>query len=124
MCSSDLLKRKTLENIDGIKEKTIMKILEGLVVNRDLIEELLSYVTILQPVKAGDSIHVCFTLVRNNAFEDHLRKHGVIVDDSVNKHTNILIAAQGDSGKIEKAKKYNIPIISIEDAYRRFKYEA
>ena len=42
--------------------------------------------------------------------------------DSVNKNTDLLIVGEGNSSKMDKARKLGIPIISIGEAYRRFGY--
>ena len=50
------------------------------------------------------------------AIEDELRSQGAIIQKSVSKQTNLVIALNKPSPqKIAKAKKLGIKIISIED---------
>ena len=71
--------------------------------------------------KKSDMI-VCFTKVRNKAFEKFLESTGVEVIENFNKNVKLLIVPNlsQTSSKIEKAYKWRIPIMEISEAYKKF----
>ena len=119
LCDKDI---KSLSEIEGIQEKTAKIILSGLDDRRDTIKELSKYLKIEEPKAKDYVLTVCFSKIRNHEFERYLEKKDVLVMDSVNKNTDLLIVGEGNSSKMDKARKLGIPIISIGEAYRRFGY--
>lgn len=110
-------------NIEGIKFKTARKIVEGLMENRKELERILKYVKLNSNDKKY-KMTVCFTKVRNHKFEEFLDKMGIKSTDTFTKDVDMLIAAPGvtKSSKIDKAAKWGIPIMSINEAYVHFGY--
>ena len=105
--------------IPGIKEKTAKKIIEGLKENEETIEFLEQELELEQDISTKNSkFRVVFTKVRNEKLEEFIAGHGGVVDNTVKKDTDLLIVpVYGvESAKVNKAKKYNIPIIGIDEA--------
>lgn len=108
-----------LHHIEGIKEKTISKIVDGINTNLEEIKTLLNHIKI-KSIKSKET--VCFTGIRNKAFEKHLEKLGIEVTDNFNKEVSLLITAGKPSSKVEKALKWGTKIMNISDAYKLFNY--
>ena len=108
-----------LYNIEGIKDKTINKIITGINDNLNEIKELLKYIKI-KTIKVKDTI--CFTGIRNKKFEKFLEDMGYEVTDNFNKEVTLLIAGGKPTSKTEKALKWDIKTINISDAYKIFGY--
>jgi len=108
-------------NIDGIKYKTARKIVEGIMANRNEIDRISHYVELIVRDKEYDMI-VCFTKVRNKRFEEFLLKKNIKSVDVLTKDVNMLITGDTHSSKIEKALKWGIPILTINEAYSHFGY--
>ena len=62
-------------------------------------------------------INVLFTGVRDKSLSNHIIEHGGILSETFNKSVNVIIAGDvnSNSNKIKKAKKNNIPIMSLDD---------
>lgn len=105
--------------IPSIKDKTAKKIIDGLKENKKLIKRLEKILTILESkgVTNVPKFSVCFTKIRDNDKEKFIIAHGGEVSDTVNKNTTFLVVPTKDSSssKIEKAKKYGIKIVPIDD---------
>lgn len=124
------LKKSDIEklcNIPGIKEKTAMKIIDGINDNRDVIEALNKILTIEFKAKhEKEKKLVCFSKVRNSKFEKYLYDNfDLETTESLNKNVSLLIvdSLKSQSGKIKKAIDYGIPIIEIGEMYKRTHYE-
>jgi len=114
---------KKLTMIGGIKNKTAEKIIKGVNSNIELINFLCSELDIQEDLRKYIG-KVCFTKVRDREFEKFLDSKGILVSD-YNKDISLLIVRELDvqSSKVEKAKKDNIRIVTLENAYKIFKYE-
>ena len=108
-------------NIEGIKHKTARKIVEGIMANRKEIDRIGHFIEIIVRDKEYDMI-VCFTKVRNKRFEDFLLKQNIKSVDVLTKDVNLLITGDSHSSKIDKALKWGIPILTINEAYSHFGY--
>ena len=88
--------------------------------NKDEIKKILKHIKLTKK-KKSDMI-VCFTKVRNKAFEKFLESTGVEVTENFNKNVKLLIVPNlsQTSSKIEKAYKWRIPIMEISEAYKKF----
>ena len=66
---------------------------------------------------------VCFSQVRDAQFEAELERNGYEVVNSITKSTDYLVVPSLDvlSSKIDKAKKYGIEILSLEQAKIKLK---
>lgn len=109
---------------NGFREATSKKILEGIRDNYELIKFLLDHMEVKHKKEKKASNVVVFTGFRNPAFKEHLEKMNIRVDDAVTKKTSLVIASDPNarSGKLEKARKLNIPILSMVEAYTEYGY--
>ena len=108
----------SLCKISGINQKTSKKILDGLKDNKKLIKFLIKTLDIIETDGLLEpKFTVCFTKIRDKSEEDLIRRYGGEVVESLSKNTSILVVPtkNSESAKIEKAKKYGIPIIPIDD---------
>nr|DAS02450.1 MAG TPA: DNA ligase [Caudoviricetes sp.] len=122
----ELLKFATDGNIEiftvipGIKEKTAQKLMDGINANIDLIKYLRKNLIINEPVSHSGEFTVCFTKVREDdepGLKEFIEEAGGIIDnDSFTKKTSILVIPYEGvvSSKINKAVKYDIPIVTID----------
>lgn len=117
-------KTEKLTSIQGIKNKTAKKIINGLNDNIDTIKFLCSRLNIKHDNRKYN-IKVCFTKVRDKEFEKFLDSKQVLVLDNYNKNVDIIITLDknSESGKIEKAKKDGKKILSINEAYTIFGFK-
>ena len=110
--------------IDSIGEITARSIIQDLEENEKLIKELLKYVVVVDEViledKKYDSI-VYFTKVRDLEFSEFLEKNGVLVSDKFNKKVDYLII-KDESSDSKKIGKYDIPVLTLDEAYKKFNY--
>ena len=67
---------------------------------------------------SGSKFSICFTKVRDPKLEELIETKGGEASESVTKDTSALIVPDlaTKSGKVDKAKKYGIPIIPYADA--------
>lgn len=127
ICENNKLNKLLME---GVKEETATKILQGIQKNINTIKLLCSELNVkatkdfVKPVNEN-AIHVCFTKVRDKEFEKYLISKGVVVVDKYNKRVDILICKDPleDSSKIKRAKKDEKEIVSLTQAYQLFKYD-
>ena len=107
---------KLLE-IPGIKDKTAARIINGIKDNLKLIEYLEEKLTILDEEGISAKYSVCFTKVRDEELEKFILSHSGEIADTFNKNVSILVVPMigTESEKVKKAKKYNIPIVPINE---------
>lgn len=112
-----------LTKISGIKELTAKKIIRGININRNLLEQLIKILNVKRDTRTY-TIKVAFTKVRDPEFAKYLDSQNVLVLDSYTKDVDILIvpSLSTHSSKVDKAIKQNKQIISLEDAYKLFNY--
>jgi len=115
---------KRLTKIGGIKEKTAVKIIEGVNANVELIKFLRSVLTVKRDTRKY-TIKVAFSKVRDKEFEKYLDSRDVMVMDKYTKEVDMLIipSLNESSSKVDKARKDGKEIVSINDAYRMFEYQ-
>lgn len=109
--------------INGIGEKMAIKICDGIYHNKEMIDEILHYVTIKE-YDNNYTMSVLFSNVRDKEFEELLKtKYHAKILDGYNKNVDLLIVedVNGNSTKIQKAKKDGKKIISIQEARSTFK---
>lgn len=119
LCKDDEMKAiNTLIAVNGIKEKTAVKIIDGINENISLIHKLENNLTLIPFVSKHGYFSVCFTKVRDDNIEKYIIDNGGEVTDTVTKKTDLLVVPMMGvkSSKVSKAEKYNIPIITINDA--------
>lgn len=114
---------KKLTSIHGIKEKTALKILSGILLNYELIE-FLQKTLIVKHDGRKYKMKVVFTKVRDKEFEKYLDTIEIEVCSSYNKNIDIVICDDVDSTseKIKKARKDGKKILTLKEAYSFFKY--
>lgn len=114
-----------LAEIPGIGPKTAVQIVNFILDSEKLICSLAEHVTIKREPKKVYNTAVCFSKVRDKKFEEYLEENLVKVCDSVNKSVEVLIVPDKNesSSKIEKAKKQGVQVVSLEEAYKMFKYK-
>lgn len=107
--------------IPGIKDKTARKIIEGIQENIKTIEFLEKELELVEPVKKESKFSVVFTKVRDKELEEWTVEQGGTVKDALSKDVSVLVvpAIGVESTKVDKAKKYNIPIVDIKN-YKEF----
>lgn len=109
-------------NIKGIGDKTALKICQGILEKRDIIDRLLIHVSLKE--YDGNLKHVLFTQCRDKKFADYLEVNGLAeVHDGYSKNIDIVIAGDGSSTKKDKAVKDGKTILSLQDAYKFFGYD-
>ena len=105
--------------IPSIKDKTAKKIIDGLSDNMGLIKKLKKILTILESkgVSNVPKFSVCFTKVRDSEKEKFIIAHGGEVSDGLTKTTTFLVIPTlgVQSSKIEKARRYGVRIVPIDD---------
>ena len=115
--------------IPGIGEKTAKAAFLGIESKKELIEDICSNVEILPYPKPKKYISaVCFTLVRNENFEEFLEEHNIAVKDSVTSDVRTVIIpnepVQKPSTKMNKALLNGIEMITISEAMKRWNYDS
>ena len=102
----------------GIKEKSAVKLVDGINENRDLIKFLLNHFTVLVEPKRSQLFSVVFSKVRDDDLEQYIMNHGGNVTNSVSSKTSFVVVPMlgVTSNKIQKAEELGIPIIELKDA--------
>lgn len=106
--------------IPGIKEKSAQKLIDGVLENLELIEFIKTNFIIKKSKKSKNNFTVCFTKVREDdepGLKEFIENNGGVIDnDSFTKKTDILVIPYEGviSSKVDKAVKYNIPIVTID----------
>ena len=110
-----------LMGLPGFGEKTATKVQTGINSKLKVIYFLLDTLTLKHKSTVNSTKgKICFTKVRDANFENNLVSKGYEVSDSLTKETKILIVPSLDvsSSKVDKAKKYGITIMTLDDAIR------
>jgi DNA ligase (NAD+) len=105
-------------DIGGIGPEKSELLIKSLKDDRKLITQCLKYVTIQNTFEDSDNIKgICFTKIRDHEYEKVLESKGYTIQDNVNKYTTILVvpSLSESSGKINKAIKSGIKIITLDD---------
>jgi DNA ligase (NAD+) len=106
--------------VPGISDLKALKILSGVRDNERLIKKLMKdYVEVVyQKEEAGRFVAV-FHKIRSELVSKMIREAGGIVEDNLTKHTSFLIVPNGfgdqHSSASDKARKYEVPIVEIND---------
>ena len=112
-----------MTSISGIGDKTAEKICTGILRNRDIIDDLMKFLS-LKPYEEDivpDHV-ILFTKVRDKSFEEFLKtKCNCEIASSLTKNVDILIAG-GESNKVKTAKERGIRIMTLEEAKEEFQY--
>lgn len=120
----DILKSKEeeLAKIHGIGEITAKLLLEGLRIRKDIIKNLLEFITLKKPkIVVGGKLQgqsFCFTGVRDKNLEVTIVELGGKIASGVSSSLSYLVAKdpEENSSKLKKARELKIPIITLEQA--------
>lgn len=110
-------------SIPGIKSKTSQKIIDGIKNNLELIRNLQKILNIKEEEKKTYNYKLCFTKTRldgsykDNMLQKLIENTGGLVVDSFSKDVDVLVvpSTNTESTKIDKANKYDIPIVVKSD---------
>ena len=116
-----LLTYDDIVNTPGFDDLTAVKIANAIPFYVDFIDDLVDYVSreIYSRIEGKlNGIVVCFTGVRSKELEDVIESNGGKVSSSVSKDLTHLVAKDpnGKSGKLDKARKNGVKVISLEEA--------
>lgn len=105
-----------LNKVGGIKDKKAKKVINGLLEKEKLISNLMSRIKVTHPIMKSN-FKVVFTKVRDETIEREIEKRGGEVSEQLTKDVDYLVvpSLSVNSGKVEKAKKYGIRIVQIDD---------
>lgn len=111
-----------LIQIPHIKEKTAEKLINGISSNKKLITFLMKKLNIIDTkgiMSNNSKFTVCFTKINDKdkkEMEPMIKNMMGEIVDNITKHTTFLITPSDEtsSSKVSKAKKYNIPIITMD----------
>lgn len=115
----------SLTEIPGISDSKAQIIKKGVTDNKELLEFILANVKIVKASKVGKvEGTIVFTGFRNPKLEEYLKQFNLEVSESVTKSTTAVLALDKNAktGKLEKARKYNIPIYDLHEACEKFGY--
>lgn len=110
-----------LSAIEGIGGEIAKNVVEGLMKNRGLIDELTKEIEVVEKVSqdtlglplAGKSFLITGTLSKGrNDFKKLIMENGGEWKSSVSKTLDYLVVGDSPGGKLAKAKKANVPIIT------------
>ena len=103
--------------IPGIKEKTAKKLVDGINNSINTIKFLIQELNIQNEPRSSGLFSVVFTKIRDDEMEKMIEDYGGIVSDSLTKDTSLLVIPEigVKSSKVDKANKYNIPVIPISE---------
>lgn len=109
-----------LTDVNGIGERKAKMVVSGMRENRSLIQFLMDELEIISGRDARfyqTRFKACFTKIRSKEITKLIEDRGGTVVDNVTKDTDFLIVPSLNvtSSSIVKAKKYEIPIICIDD---------
>lgn len=113
-------------DIDGIGEKTAIKICAGMESNREIIKELMRYLEI-KPYDSNieSNLKVLFTKIRDPKFAAHLEyNYGAEIMSGYSSKVTLLIVPDENatSSKITAAKKDGKLIMTIAEAKEKYNY--
>lgn len=120
--SQDNMLVVNLMGLPGFGEKTASRVQKGINSKLKTIYFLLDTLTLKEKIAPGKlKGKVCFSQIRDAKFESELISKGYEVSDSFTKTTNYLIVPSLDvrSSKIDKARKWGIEILTIEQAINK-----
>lgn len=120
-----LMNEEELAAIPGIGPERARALVRELAFQTEYLDELLAAVTILPSARESEETRqrVCFTgkmPETRDYYETLAEAHGYAAADDVNSHLSLLVAADvnGASGKLKKAKKLGIRIVSLDEFLR------
>ena len=106
----------SLATYRGIQAKNAKTLVEGIQTNEDTIEFLENTLEIIpDPMEIRASMHVVFSKCRDKELEKWLADRAIQTVDFVSSNTDFVIIPNlsSNSTKIERAKKFKIPLVLI-----------
>lgn len=128
MEKSNIINKNNLLNVNGYSEKSAISFIDGFRLFKEWLNdhpnlkfEIKKATTKVKKNGKMNNQVVVFTGVRDNELEDKIMKEGGTIGSDVNSKTTLLIAKDPNnaSGKVNKARKLEIKIISLEDAKKQ-----
>lgn len=121
ICLLEQIERLTC--ISGIQKTLAYKIIQGVKQNVKTIM-FLNKVLDIRETREQSLMKVLFTQVRDNDFENYLKSKNIEVVNNYSKEVDIVICENLNktSSKLEKAMKHGKTIMTLDDAYKYFKY--
>jgi DNA ligase (NAD+) len=114
-----------IASIPGMGQGRAQSLYQGLRDKRDVINRLLQNGVVIQPPAQGflKGLSVCMTGFRDADMARAIEAAGGTIKDSVSKDLAILVAKdpKSTSGKPQKARKYGVEIIGVEEMWERLK---
>lgn len=106
----------TLCKINGIGKKKAEKIINGVIGKEKLISNLMKYITVTHP-NLKPKFKVVFTKIRDEDIEKDIMSVGGEISENLTMDIDYLVVPNMNvtSGKVNKAKKYGIKIVHIDD---------
>lgn len=114
-----------LESINGIGSSTAIKIYEGILLNHDVIEDVMRYVSFKEyEEKPKSDTVVLFTKVRDKNFQKFLEDQGIEVVSGYSKRVTTVVVPTYDttSTKVTQAKEDGKEIVTLDDLKNRYIY--
>lgn len=113
-------KVSVLVAIPDIKDKLAKQILDGIWENEMLLKSLLGELTeVTYEVHEEAKFIVVFHNIRSRKLTMDIESMGGLVEDNLTKRTTFLIVPNGfsreESATLSRARRYNIPIVEIDD---------
>ena len=104
--------------IPGIKEKKATALVNGINNNRELIAKLVVLLDLQNEPKLYESdFTVYFTKMSHDEYAPLVEEYGGTVDNSFSKRTSLLVIPNSSvtSSKVDKAKKWGTPVITVDE---------
>jgi NAD-dependent DNA ligase len=124
-------KTQKIQKVKGIAEKSATSFVENIEVFRNFIKEcgldnkLHLYKDLVQPLLKIDALFnktIIMTGFRDKNLEDKIKSAGAKIGSSVSKNTFIVIVKnlEEDTGKASDAKKLGVPLITVDEFYKKY----
>ena len=104
--------------IPGIKEKKATALVNGINNNRELIAKLVVLLDLQNEPKVYKSdFTIYFTKMSHDEYAPLVEEYGGTVDNSFSKKTSLLVIPNSSvtSSKVDKAKKWGTPVITVDE---------
>jgi len=120
-----------LSVVDGVRDKTIEKIINSIDDYKQWLTDVSGYVNIIPSVttekRKFDVIKIVFTGFRDQDLQWYLEKNGATIQSAVSKQTNIVITpdVNSSSSKLKKCKElissgHHILLLSVEEFKQQY----
>ena len=106
--------------LDGVGPERAKYLVQEFAAQKDYLDELISALTVLSSEASSGGNTVCFTgkmPEKRSYYERLASENGYVAVDAVSRDLSLLVAADiyASGGKLDKARKFNVKIISLDD---------